>query len=122
MAFAAVALLGARLAPGVDVIAEITDLDARLAGADLVIVGEGALDTQSLRGRGPVGVTARARGLPVVAVVGQNPLTEPEWRAAGLSAVYALTDLERDVEVCVRNVVPLLRELASRSARDWLPS
>ena len=34
----------------------------RVAGADLVVTGEGSLDAQSLRGKAPVGVAAAAAG------------------------------------------------------------
>ncbi len=49
----------------------------RLAGADLVITGEGSLDEQSLLGKTPMGVArAAARaGVPVVAVCGRTTLT-----------------------------------------------
>ncbi|WP_375503161.1 glycerate kinase [uncultured Jatrophihabitans sp.] len=119
-AFAALALLGARLARGVDVLAELTGLDAELADADLVIVGEGSLDTQSLRGKGPVGIAARAHGVPVIAIAGRNLLTEDQWQSAGLSAVYALTDLEPRLDVCIREAGPLLSTLAERVAREWI--
>jgi glycerate 2-kinase len=120
VAFAAMALLGAEPARGVDVVAGLTDLDARLADADLLIVGEGSLDGQSLHGKGPIGLAARAGTVPVVAVVGRNLLSAEQWRGAGLSAVYALTDLEPRPEVCMREAAALLRELTGRLAGDWL--
>lgn len=66
------AFCDARLTSGFDLIAEQIGLDARVAGADLVITGEGRLDAQTLHGKGPVGIAQMARrlGKPVAAFAG----------------------------------------------------
>ncbi len=51
LGFALLAFLGATLRPGIEIVAEITDLEARIASADLVITGEGRVDAQSLMGK-----------------------------------------------------------------------
>jgi len=43
----------ARLVSGFDFVADITQLEARMAEADLVITGEGKVDGQTLHGKGP---------------------------------------------------------------------
>jgi glycerate kinase len=67
------AAVGAELAAGFDVVADAVDLAERLAGADLVITGEGFLDDESFDGKVVGGVVALAAelGVPVVAIVGQ---------------------------------------------------
>lgn len=62
----------ARLERGVDLVAEAVGLEEAIEWADLVITGEGRLDAQTAFGKVPYGVAhrARARGRPVVAVVG----------------------------------------------------
>jgi len=42
--FALLAVLGAQRASGVEVVLDLVGLDAALAGADLVVTGEGSLD------------------------------------------------------------------------------
>lgn len=54
--YAALAVLGAERRPGVDVVLDLVDLDAAVAGADLLVTGEGSLDRQSLGGKTPLGV------------------------------------------------------------------
>jgi glycerate 2-kinase len=54
-------VFGARLVPGFQHIAEVVHLDERLAGCDVVVTGEGRLDTQSRQGKGPVALAERAR-------------------------------------------------------------
>ncbi|WP_040161222.1 glycerate kinase [Nigerium massiliense] len=66
------AFLGADLQRGIDIVIEHTALVDAVAGADLVITGEGALDSQTRYGKTPAGVArvAKERGVPVVAVAG----------------------------------------------------
>lgn len=117
--FAALALLGASMRPGFEVVTELLGFDEALRDARLVVTGEGRLDAQSLRGKVPVGV-ARKATVPVVAVTGQCLLGEEELRAAGIAAAYALTDVEPDPARCVANAGPLLTAVSAQLAKEWL--
>ncbi|MEV0085729.1 glycerate kinase [Saccharopolyspora sp. NPDC050642] len=120
--YGALAVLGARMRPGVDVILELIDFDRQLEGAGLVIIGEGAIDEQTLHGKGPAGVAARAReaGVPVVAIAGRCDLTPERLREAGVEAAYALTDIEPDPQRCIREAATLLVDLGERLAQEHL--
>ncbi|MFC6157657.1 glycerate kinase [Kribbella jiaozuonensis] len=118
--FAAVALLGAELRPGIELVLEMVGFEEQLAGADLVITGEGALDEQTLHGKAVAGVAAKATGIPVVAVCGVNRLEHHELQQAGVQAAYALTDLEPDVQRCIAEPKPLLEQLGERIAVEHL--
>lgn len=111
--YAAIAVLAATRRPGIDVVLEFTGLADRLAGADLVITGEGSLDEQSLLGKTPMGVArAAARsGVPVVAVCGRTTLTPAQQKDSGFRQVYPLTSLEAKVEICIAEAGPLLEQL-----------
>ena len=111
--YAAIAVLAATRRPGIDVVLEFTGLADRLAGADLVITGEGSLDEQSLLGKTPMGVArAAARaGVPVVAVCGRTTLTPDQQKDSGFRQVYPLTSLEAKVEICMAEAGPLLEQL-----------
>ena len=78
------------LAPGIGTLLDAIGFDALLEGADLVITGEGRLDAQSLRGKVPVGIAARAKrhGVPVIAVVGSVGEGVEGAREHGISAVH----------------------------------
>ncbi|MEV0291149.1 glycerate kinase [Kribbella sp. NPDC050820] len=121
--FAALALLRAELRPGIDLMLNLVGFHQQLAGADLVITGEGALDEQTLHGKAAVGVAAAAgaAGIPVVAVCGTNRLDSARLRQAGLVAAYALTDFEPDIRRCIADPAPLLQQLGERIAADHLP-
>lgn len=120
--YACLAALDALRRPGIDVVLDLTDFSAQLVGAGLVVTGEGSLDAQTLHGKAPAGVAARARaaGVPVVAVAGRCQLDAGELHAAGIAAAYALTDAEPDVDRCIRQARPLLERLAERIARERL--
>ncbi|MET3721729.1 MULTISPECIES: glycerate kinase [unclassified Arthrobacter] len=111
--YAAIAVLAATRRPGIDVVLEFTQLADRLSGADLVITGEGSLDEQSLLGKTPMGVAraAAAAGIPVVAVCGRTTLATEQQQNSGFRHVYALTDLEPKVEICIAQAGPLLEQL-----------
>jgi glycerate kinase len=116
--FAAVALLGGVVRPGIELLLELVGFRERLRGVELVVTGEGALDEQTLRGKAVSGVAAVARevGVPVVVVCGRNGLEPARVREAGIVGVYALTDLEPDVRKCIADPAPLLRRLGERIA------
>ncbi|SDN89922.1 glycerate kinase [Klenkia soli] len=119
--FGALAVLGAVRRPGIDVVLDLVGFDAALAGADLVVTGEGSLDEQTLHGKAPAGVAARARaaGVPVVAVAGRCLLDAEQLRAAGFRAVFALADLDPDR--CTTHPAELLARLAPRLIREAGP-
>jgi glycerate kinase len=120
--FGLVAVLGAELRPGIDLLLDLLGFAERVAGSDLVVTGEGSLDEQSLRGKAPVGVAAAAgrAGAPVVAVCGRNELTGAQLSAAGISRAYALTDIAPDLATCLREPARLLADLGERIARAHL--
>jgi len=120
--FALLAVLGAERRSGVDVVLDLVGLEATLAGADLVVTGEGALDEQTLAGKAVAGVARRARahGIPVVAVCGRLDLDAPGLAALGVRAAYPLTDLESEPARSRADAPDLLRRTARRIAQDWL--
>jgi glycerate kinase len=70
---------GAVLAPGAPELARLAGLDRAVAGADLVVTGEGRFDPTSLTGKatGTVIAAAAAAGVPVGVVAGQLSGTPP---------------------------------------------
>ncbi|MGK8521138.1 glycerate kinase [Nocardia asteroides] len=120
--FGALAVLGARVRSGIEVVLELLDFPALLADAALVVTGEGSLDRQSLHGKAPVGVCAAAAeaDVPVVAVAGRSLLEPAELRAAGFAGCYALADLEPDPERSMIEAAALLERVGARVADEWL--
>ncbi len=73
LGWALLGFLGARMRPGVELVADTVGLDAAVAGADLVLTGEGSVDAQTLQGKTPAGVAAVAarHNVPVVVLGGR---------------------------------------------------
>jgi len=95
------AFLGSLLLPGIEIVLDTVGFDKALEGADLVLTGEGRLDTQSLRGKVVIGVARRAkrRGVPVVAIVGGYDTGLDAVYQEGVSAVFSINRLPEPLEV-----------------------
>jgi glycerate kinase len=110
---------GFALRAGIDLVMEATDFDVRLAGADLVITGEGRIDAQTAFGKTALGVARRAQaaGVPCIAVGGG---VEPEGIDA-LATVGAVAvpvaERPQSVEDAMAAGVAPLERCAARIAR-----
>ena len=87
LGFGLMAFAGGVLKPGFDLVAEALGLEAKIAAADLVLTGEGSLDSQTASGKGPagVGVMAKKAGVPVHAFAGRvadREIVEPFFDSA----------------------------------------
>lgn len=87
-------LFNATLQPGIEAVLDLVHFDSLLQDCDLVITGEGRLDSQSLQGKVLCGVGKRARAarVPAIAIVGgvQEQLEDVCDRNAGISAVFTI--------------------------------
>ncbi|WP_024288031.1 glycerate kinase [Cellulomonas sp. KRMCY2] len=115
------AVLGGRVLPGAQVVAESVGLAEHVARSDIVVTGEGALDWQSLHGKVVSAVAAQgvAHGIPVVVVAGQVLIGRREWSAAGIAAAYAVAERPDQVAAAQRDPVATLAARAERVARTW---
>ncbi|HCM61093.1 MAG TPA: glycerate kinase [Morganella sp. (in: Bacteria)] len=115
------AWLDAKMQPGIEMVIETLDLHSVVQGADLVITGEGRMDSQTIHGKTPVGVArvAKACGIPVIALVGGMSDDYAVVHDHGIDAVFsvvrgissqedALAQAAQNVEVTARNVAATL--------------
>ena len=109
------------LRPGIDLVMEATDFDAKLARADLVITGEGRIDAQTAFGKTALGVARRAQaaGVRCIAVGGG---VEPEGiealAAVGATAV-PVSDPPLPVAEAMAAGAPPVERCGERLARAW---
>ncbi len=70
--FAFMTFLNAKLLPGIDLVLKETSLEDYIKDSDIVITGEGRLDSQTVMGKAPIGVAAIAKkyGKSVIAFSG----------------------------------------------------
>ena len=93
LGFGFIAFLNARLERGIDMVLDAIKFDELIKGADLIITGEGKIDSQTLTGKTPYGVLQRAKrqGIPVLAIGGTVHLTQEQTQAAGFTSVLQVT-------------------------------
>ncbi|WP_156760660.1 glycerate kinase [Microbacterium karelineae] len=98
---------GAELVPGSVAIAELTGLAEGIAGADLVVTGEGRFDGQSAEGKAPAHVAdlARTAGVPVALVAGAI-----DGDTAAFAGSAALTEIAGSTEAALADPARWLRE------------
>lgn len=87
---------GATLEPGAGFLLAALGFDARMRAARAVIVGEGAIDEQTLQGKiaGEIATRARQAGVPCFAIVGTNRLDPFAARMLDLQRILEASDLE----------------------------
>ena len=121
LGFAAKAFLGAQFKAGVEVVGELVGLAEAVAGADLVITGEGRFDAQTLRGKTPFGVArvARQHAVPVIVIAGTLGEGYQALYEHGIDAAFALASGPMTLEQACAEAPRLLRERATDIARVW---
>jgi len=114
-------LLDARLVNGIDHFLQLTDFDARLRGAGLVITGEGSIDDQTLRGKGPYGVASRAkeRGIPVIGLAGRVPLPVSERLRPFFDVLMAIGQGPSDLPEALALTRENLERVGEEMGRMW---
>jgi len=107
---------GVEVRDGFSLIAEIADLKAHMAAADLVITGEGRLDAQSLVGKVPLNVArlGRAVGVPTVALAGSVAGDPEAFRRAGLAVVVPIVDGPMSLDEAMAEAPALIERAAAR--------
>lgn len=99
------ALLGAKLIPGIQAVLDTVQFDTLAEHADLILTGEGKIDSQSIHGKVLSGIARRGKalGIPVVAIAGGiDREALPELYRDGLTAAFSINQLPEDFSVSRR--------------------
>lgn len=122
------ALLGlfdATLRPGISIVMDAVNLAEVVKDADLVITGEGRIDSQTIHGKTPIGVarTAKLYNLPVIGIAGSTAQDCRVVHDHGLDAVYSVvlgaTDLPTALKEAAFNVEMTSRNIAAALAMTF---
>lgn len=91
IAAAMMVFLDGRLRPGSEIVADAVGLDATVIDADLVVTGEGRIDSQTVNGKTPIGVArvAARHGKPVIAIGGCLAADAHAVHAHGIAATFS---------------------------------
>ena len=99
---------------GFALVAEHHELDRQIAGAGLVVTGEGSLDAQSLGGKGPVAIAriAAAAGVPAIAFAGRLMVDAEALAAHGIVAGFSISRGPQSLEEALGSAPAALYETA----------
>ncbi len=87
LGFALLSYLSAKFESGADAVLKIMSFEEKIDGADIIITGEGKMDTQSLCGKVPFTVARKAHKIPVTAIVGVCDIDPEIAKKAGISDI-----------------------------------
>ncbi|MCD6507748.1 glycerate kinase [Candidatus Poribacteria bacterium] len=113
------AFLNAKLQLGVDIVIEATGLEEKVKGADLVITGEGGIDSQTVYGKTPIGVAKVAKkfGIPVLAVAGGISDDASVVYEHGIDGLMSIIPRPITLDEAMAQGPKLLSDAAERIAR-----
>ncbi|WP_344684712.1 MULTISPECIES: glycerate kinase [Actinomycetes] len=111
-----VSLLGAEVVPGSQMVGEAVGLAESLADADIVLTGEGSLDSQSLGGKVVEAVRRNApAGAAVVVIAGTVKLTAAECREAGLTGAFSIAPGAAELQELLERAPELITQTAAQA-------
>ena len=114
------AFLDASLVPGAPLIVTASGFDEKLQGADLVITGEGRVDSQTAYGKAPGEVAKRGKAarIPVLLIAGSKA---PGWEVLsglGVAAVVTLDEEGDNLQQLMGDAGEMLRRATARACRE----
>ncbi|WP_086349457.1 glycerate kinase [Candidatus Enterococcus clewellii] len=106
-----------KIVSGIDYVLDLLHFDAHVASADLVIVGEGRMDGQSMEGKAPIGVARRVpMGIPIVAICGSLGAGSERASAYGIGAVFSTVNEPADLQTVLAEAEINLERTAANIA------
>lgn len=111
--------LHADMKSGIDTVLDLIRFDGLLSGADLVITGEGRMDWQSAFGKVPggIGKRCRAKGIPVIAIVGGMGAGAEKLYELGIDSIIPTINGAMPISEALKRAEELYRGAAKRTFR-----
>lgn len=108
----------ANIVSGIDTCLNLINFDKKVLHADLVVVGEGRLDRQSLAGKAPIGVAKRTPvGVPVIAICGSLAEDLPSLPFENIQAAFSILEKFEPLEDGLKNASLYLEHTADNIGR-----
>ncbi|GAE27306.1 glycerate kinase [Halalkalibacter wakoensis JCM 9140] len=106
---------------GVERIIDLIDLERHLPNADIVITGEGRIDSQTVNGKVPVGVARKAKkyGIPVIAIVGSIGEGAESVYSHGVDGIVDIVSEPISLEKALDEGISLIEKTTERTMRIW---
>ncbi len=123
LGYGLMALLGAEVRSGVELVLEFVRFEERAKRSDIIITGEGRLDAQTLMGKAPSGVLAVGKRLGIrVIAVGGGVDDEEALLRGGFARVYATKPYDMSLDKAMKRDTAQqnIRRAAHRIAGELL--
>ena len=122
MGAALLGIFNASLRPGISIVMDALQLSEALIGADLVITGEGRIDSQSVHGKTPVGVARCAKqfNIPVIGIAGSLSQDVAVVHEHGIDAVFSVVSGACTLEQALANAAFNVEQTAENVARTMV--
>lgn len=106
----AVAFLNANIQSGTQTLIDVTGLREKIKSSDLIITGEGKVDTQSISGKLIDGICkiAKAHQVPVWIICGISEISESELMNLGVTKVISLVNSETTTDYAIQHAKELI--------------
>ena len=113
------AFLNAELKLGIDIVIDAAGLEGHLKDADLVITGEGMIDSQTIYGKTPIGVAKAAKkfGIPVIGIAGGISDDASVVYENGIDALMSIVSYPMSLEMAIERAHELVANSTERAMR-----
>jgi len=114
--------LKAEVMSGIGMVIRSTGLTKELEDADLVFTAEGRIDSQTVRGKTPVGIARKAKefGLPVIALAGEVADGYQAVYQQGIDAVFSITPGPISLDQSLAQAEKLVANVAENTMRLYI--
>ncbi len=99
--FGAMAYLNAQMRPGFDIISQLTGFEEKMRSCDIVITGEGKLDSQTLHRKLVFQIAAMAKkyNKRIIVICGLNELPREDQARLGIEKVFSFAKNRQSVDL-----------------------
>lgn len=114
------AFLGGELRKGIDILLDTAEFEAKAKNADLIITGEGRLDSQSVEGKVISGIAMRSASMnkKVIAICGSKGEGAEKIKNLGVSELYFACESEKTFDEILKTCKEDLYNAAIKAAKE----
>lgn len=124
LGFAFKSFLNAKMRPGAELLIQETDIENRIKDADIIITGEGCMDSQTAMGKAParIATIAKKYGKKVIAIVGTVGKDYEKCYAAGIDVIIPTVAEDGDIIAAMDKDVAKanISRIAAKMAAEYI--
>jgi glycerate kinase len=121
LGFGISAFINSELKSGINIVLEALNFNQYLLDADLVITGEGRIDSQSERGKAPIGVIKHANQLNCKVIVIAGSVDDPKTfnQKFNVTNSYGIVNAKFSIEKAFEDPYGCLKSVSQKAAEDF---